>query len=174
MPREVGSFATIGRVLHVLALALWTGGGLALMLVVTPLAFGVLPDRTDATVLVSAVLARLDLFGVVAGPLILLSLFAGYAQPRVRLRFRALGAAVMTGLTALSGLWLSPRIAEVHAALARPLEDLPTNDPMRVELGNLHTASEAILLVHVALAVALLLSAVIGASPRRPSLGIEL
>ena len=167
------ALGTIGRVVHVLFLAVWFGAGLAFMMIVAPDVFDVLDSRQAAGDVIAKVVDHLDLFGLVAGPVILLSLLVGYLPLAVPLRLRAAAAVVMTVLAGVSGRWLSPRMVELRNAMGRPIDDVAASDPLKVQFTNLHTASEAMMFVHVALALLLLVAAVVSTVPKRKH-GIEL
>ena len=167
------AFGTIARVTHVVLLALWFGGGVFFAALVAPELFAQMPSRQAAGDLVTSVLANADLFGIIVGPVLLITLFIGFAPLGVRLRLRALATVIMTVLTAVSGRWLSPKMVELRQAMGRPIEDLAATDPLKVQFSNLHLASEAMMTVHLLLALFLLVAAVTSSAPKR-SFGIEL
>lgn len=155
------------RVIHVVLLALWFGGGMMLMMIVTPDAFDVVTSKQEAGALVLTVLDHFDLFGLVAGPAILLTLMVGFMPLNAKLRLRATAAAVMTVLTGVSGRYVTPRMLELRDAMGLSVADVPMNDPMKIDFTNFSTASQWMLAVHVALALYLLITAIAATSPRR-------
>ena len=165
--------AAIARVLHVILLALWLGAGVFFIGVIAPDTFQIVEARQMAGELVRKVLEHFDLFGLVAGPIVFVTLFLGWVPLGVRLRLRAVGALIMTVMVGVSGRWLSPKMVELLAAMGRPIDDVDAGDPLMVQFTNLHTASEAIMTAHVALALALLVASVLSATPK-PKFGIEL
>ena len=140
---------------------------------VAPELFSQLPSRQAAGDVVTQVLASADLFGLFAGPALLVTLYLGFAPLGVRLRLRTAAVVVMTVLTGISGRWLSPKMIELRQAMGRPIEELAAADPLKAEFGNLHLASEAMMTLHLLLALFLLVSAVTSSAPKR-SFGIEL
>ncbi len=155
-----------------LLLGLWSGAGLAFMVIIAPGVFSALDSRQAAGDVIALIMDNFDLYGLFLGPLILISLFVGYAPLAVPLRLRALATVVMTVNVGISGRWLSPKMVDLRAAMGRPIDQIAAADPLKVQFMNLHTASEAIMLVHVVLAVLLLIAAVVSTVPKRKH-GIE-
>ena len=168
----MGFVATFARVLHVLATGLWLGAG-ALVLLLGSLIPETLDSRQAAEAVMSAARARLDLYGTLAGPVVLVTLAAGWAPMQVPLRFRALLALGATGAAAFSGQYLVPRMREVMDAMGRPLEDLPPADPFVAEYLDLSTASMGALALQVAAAFLLVALGVAASKPKR-RYGLEL
>lgn len=154
-----------------LLLGLWTGG-VAFFWLLRSRVGDVLPSVHLADALLRDVLARIDTFGLLAGPLLLLSLLAGWAPLQVPLRNRAVGVLIATALAAVSGRWLAPRRAELVAELGRRLEDVDPAAPRALELAQLEQVAVALLLGHGLIAAVLVVAAVRGSQPRR-RFGIE-
>lgn len=133
----------------------------------------VIPSLHAADALLRDILARVDTFGLVAGPLVLLSLLMGWAPLQVPLRNRVVGILAATLLAAVSGRWLSPRRAELVAELGRRLEDVDPGAPRLVELVQLEQIGLGLLAAHGLIATLLIAAAVRGSQPRR-RYGIEL
>lgn len=171
----MSGLAAFARLVHVLLLALWVGGGVFFAAVVAPEAFSVIQPRSEAGALVGALLARIDGFILIMGPALFLTLFAGWVPLGVRLRTRALAVLFMTGASLLSGYWLTPRMQSIQKAMGRAVEDLDRADPLRVEFERLHLASEGLMAVHLILALVLLFAALLHMKPKRSGLSsIEL
>ncbi len=168
----MGIFASAARVVHVLLVGTWLGAGILSVLLIY-LVPDTLASRQAAEAVLSATRARVDLFGLAAGPIALLTLGAGWLPLNVPLRRRVMLALVATGAAAFSGRYLVPKMREVIAAMGRPLEDLPLADPLVVEYLDLSAVSVAVLAVQVAAAFLLVVMAVAAAKPKR-TYGIEL
>ncbi len=171
----MSGLAAFARLVHVLLLALWVGGGAFFAAVVAPEAFRVIQPRSEAAALVGAVLERVDASILFVGPILFLTLFAGWVPMGVRLRWRAAFVVMLSGASLLSGHWLSPRMQSIQRAMGRAVEDLDRADPLRIEFERLHIASEGLMSLHLLLALLLLVSAVLNSKPKRSGLSsIEL
>ena len=171
----MSGLAAFARLVHVLILALWVGGGVFFAAVVAPEAFRVIQPRSEAAALVGALLERVDASILVVGPALFVSLFAGWIPLGVRLRWRALFVLLLSGASLLSGYWLSPRMRSIQSAMGRAVEDLDRGDPLRLEFERLHLASEGLMSLHLLLAIILLVTAVVSSRPKRSGLSsIEL
>lgn len=163
----MSGFAAFARLVHILVLALWVGGGVLFAFVVAPEAFRVIHPRSEAAALVAAVLERVDASILVVGPILFLTLFAGWTPLGVRLRWRAILVLLMSGASLLSGLWLSPTMQSLQKAMGRAVEDLDRGDPLRIEFERLHYASEGLTGLHLLLAFVLLVAALTNGKPKR-------
>ncbi len=166
----IGSAA---RVLHVLVTGIWLGAG-ALCILLVFLVPETLDSRQAAEAVLSATRARLDLFGLLAGPVLLLTLAVGWVPLMVRLKMRFFVTLAGTGAAALSGRYLVPKMREVMDAMGRPLQDLPSTDPLVTQYLELSVASLGTLGVQVLAALLLVVTAVAAGKPKKQSYGIEL
>jgi hypothetical protein len=173
MAGPVDLFASAARVLHVLLSGLWLGAA-ALCLLLVFLVPETLESRQAAEAVLAAVRSRLDLYGVVAGPAALLTLAVGWLPLNVPLRFRSLLTLLATGAAGLSARYLVPRMAELMAAMGRPLEDLPATDPAVRQYLELSSYSLVALGVQVGAAFLLTLTAAAVQKPKRRFGGLEL
>lgn len=169
----MGSLDAIARVVHVVLLALWVGGGALIMAIVAPDAFHVLSSREEAANLVAAVVAAFDLFGLFAGPGLLVSLLAGWLPMKTRIGLRTFLVLLATAGVVVSGRYLTPRMNDIRAQLGKPIDQVELGNPLLIEFGNLHLASTAIMGLHVFLALVLLIVAVVSSTPKRRG-GIEI
>jgi hypothetical protein len=169
----LGAVETLARIVHVLLLAIWFGGGLLFLAIFAPNVFHTVPSRDIAGNLITATLAEMDLFGTIAGPVLLVTLFAGWSTLRVPLKFRAALTVLMTLATVVSGYWLTPEMLRLRHAMNAPIEEVATTDPLRVSFARLHSISTGVMIGHLAVALLLLIYAVAAASPKRKP-GIEL
>lgn len=159
--------------LHVVILAAWFGACLLLAAVVAPQAFQVIPSREIAANLVTVVVRTIDLFGMIAGPVLFLTLLLGWLPLGTPLKFRVFAVALMIGATVASDRWLTPEMLKIRHAIGRPIQELAATDPARLELGRLHELSTGLFALHAVLALVLLVLAVSGSTPKRKS-SIEL
>ena len=146
--------------LHRLLLALWLGGMLFLSGVVAPVVFsGILPTPQLSGDVVSAALSRLDSFGLIAGPGLILTalLIAGFSTFRDKIR--VLLTAAMTALAGTSHFIIQPAVHALRVALH-------TSEAPRAEFSTLHRLSTTMLAVEIVCALVVL--AILPARRREP------
>lgn len=158
--------------MHLVLLSLWLGAS-AFFMVLAPTLFEIVSSRHEAAQVLTAALAKIDTFGIVAGPLLLLTLFAGWLPLQVPMRWRAIIAVIMTVAVGVSGQWVTPRLVELRAAMGRPLQDMDPQAIAMIEYEQLHTISSGLMIAHVVGALLLVVLAVRASKPKR-SFGIEL
>src|SRR5215207_5345000 len=142
------------RYLYVLALVMWLGGMSIAGLVVAPTTFGVLEawnpttGRVLAGQVFGAILARMHLIAYVAGAAMVIVLTVQrLLGPRPRsygIRVGLLG--LMLALTVYSGVLIAPRIDQLQAQVAGPMNTLTATDPRRVEFDHLHGLSTTLVM----------------------------
>lgn len=169
----MGWVQTVARVIHFLILSLWLGAGVFFMAVFAPRAFHVIPSRDLAGELVRASLSWFDLFGLVAGPFLMLTLLLGWLPIKVPLRLRMALVAIMTFAVGLSGRWVTPSMMRLRESMGRPIEAVEAGDPLKVQFGQLHAVSTGLMAVHLAVALVLLVLGIVASSPKK-KFGIEL
>ena len=140
------------RYLYVLALVLWLGGMSTAGFVVAPTIFSALEawDPSTGRVLAGKVfgtiLARMHVLAYAAGAVMLLTLTVQrLLGPRPKHYGVRVGLmAVMLGLTAYSGLVLSPRIDMLQSKVQGPMNQLAVDDARRMEFDRLHSLSTSL------------------------------
>lgn len=155
-----------------LLLAVWLGSGLFFMTVLAPTVFIMVPSRDLAGGLIGRLLEWVDLFGLVAGPLLMMTLLAGWLPLRASLRLRGAGVILMTLGSAVSGRFLTPQLDRLHALMGK-IEEIDPSDPHKIEFGQLHAASTTVMALNVILALALLIASMTDAAPKK-KFGIQL
>jgi hypothetical protein len=132
--------------LRLLLTGIWLGAAV-FFIAVAQSAFTVLPERDMAGSMVNRTLMLLNIGGIVVSVLVLLGSFVGTSGvSRVILwgeRFLLLvvTAACVVGQFGI-GLWM----ASLRAQIGGPIDDLPTNDPLRVQFHTLHEWSVWVLI----------------------------
>jgi hypothetical protein len=137
------------RYSYIVALVVWVGGTVVAGAVVAPSVFGVLQawnpgeGRVLAGQVFGTVLQRLQLIAYGAGALMIVALgLQRLIGPRpVAFGIRVGIIVVMLGLTLYSGLVIGPRIETLQQAVAGPMNQLPVDDPRRIEFDGLHSLS---------------------------------
>lgn len=140
------------RYFYVLALVLWLGGMALAGLVVAPATFSVLEAWDPST---GRMLAG-DVFGAVLGRLNFIALVAGTVMLAVLTVLRLLGPrphaygirvaiiGTMLALTVYSVQVANPRIDELQSQVSGAMNELPADDPRRVEFDHLHWLSTSL------------------------------
>ena len=160
------------RIVHVIILGLWAGS-VAFYLMLRSRVEAIIPSLHTADALLNDILAQIDSFALIAGPLLLVSLIAGWSPLQTPIRNRALGVLLATVTAGISGRWLAPRKTELIEALGRRIEDADPAAPRVLELVQLDQVGLGLLAVHGIVAVLLIAAAIRASQPRR-SFGIEL
>jgi len=165
----VGRIQSMARAIHLLLLGIWAGAGLYHLVVIIPEALGAFSSRQDALAFIGRGLADLDTYGLFAGPVLLLSLLAGWVRTGARLWPRAALVLLLFAEALLSGRVLAPQITALEAALPT----LAAADPARLELERLYVAADGFTIAAVIIAALLLMTSAGSTVPRRQS-GIQL
>jgi len=143
---------------EVLLLSLWLGSMVFFSFAVAPSAFAVLPTRELAGALVTSTIAKVEMLGLITGPLLLLL----QAVNRHARRFSSHGTLraglilAMIATAALSHFWISPTMVSLRAAMGGNIDDVPANHPMRAHFNELHQYSVALMGVAIVAGVLLL------------------
>ncbi len=141
------------RYVYIVTLVVWLGGMITIAGVVAPAAFSALeqtstPDgRPAAARVVGEVLRRFHLVSYASGAIMLAALAAmKLIGPRPRgFGIRIVIVALMLAASAVSGLMVDGRIAQLRDSIGQPVASLPENDPRRTLFGRLHGLSTGLL-----------------------------
>ena len=134
------------RFLMLLSLVVWLGGLIFFAFVLAPTVFspGLLPSRQMAGSIVGRSLDRLHCMAIVCGTVFLIAsmLYSRIASGNARpLAARHVLIALMLLLTVISQFAISPRMHAIRAE-AGVVDDLPPDNPLRMEFDRLHMWSE--------------------------------
>lgn len=152
---------------RLLIIALWIGAGL-FFIAVAQSAFGVLPSRELAGNLVSRTLAILNYAGLgIAIVALLTSLILPQGLNRIlvwaeRIVLVVFGLACGVGQFVISWWMLMLR-----TQMGRPIDEVPADDPLRMQFNNLHEYSSWLMLT--AMGAALLAFVLISLRPSAPA-----
>ncbi len=132
--------------LRLLLIALWLGAACFFSFAVAPSAFGVLPSRELAGSMVSRALLIVNISGIVVSAiLILLSFARTKGENKIKIWSERFILLVMTAACAVGqvviGFWLS----SVKAQMGKPIDEVPLEDPLRIQFNQLHEYSVWIL-----------------------------
>jgi hypothetical protein len=141
---DSGAGAQILVFAEALLLSIWLGSMVFFSFAVAPSAFGVLPSRHLAGQVVASTIAKVEMIGLVAGALLLvlqLTLWrTGQANPRIRAA-RMVSLIVMILATAGMRFWISPTMVALRASMGRPIDEIDSGDPLRLQFNDLHQYS---------------------------------
>ena len=136
------------RFLMLLSLVVWLGGLIFFAFVLAPTVFspGLLPSRQMAGSIVGRSLDRLHYVAIVSGTVFLIAsmLYSRIASGNARpLAARHVLIVLMLLLTVVSQFAISPKMHVIRAE-AGVIDDLPPDNPLRVEFDRLHVWSERV------------------------------
>ncbi|MBA2733078.1 MAG: DUF4149 domain-containing protein [Acidobacteria bacterium] len=165
--KRSGRIVALVRDIRLLLIALWLGGAVFFSATVAPSAFGVLRARNVAYAneaagsIVTRTLAVLNTGGFIIALLLLASAFL-FRQGVKRRAFLAetISLAVIALATGIGQWIIAARMLALRAGMGRPIDDVASDDPLRVSFNGLHGYSVMALSVAIiAAAVTLLLIA---------------
>lgn len=133
---------------ELLLLAVWLGAMVFFSFAVAPSAFAVLPTRELAGAMVTSAIGKIEILGVVIGPLLIVIQAAGWRarySSKVNNGLRVVLIVVMMAAAALSRFWISPRMVSLRVAMGGHIDDVPAGDPLRVQFNDLHQYSVALM-----------------------------
>jgi uncharacterized membrane protein len=134
------------RFLMLLSLVVWLGGLIFFAFVLAPTVFspGLLPSRQMAGSIVGRSLDRLHYVAIVSGTVFLIAsmLYSRIASGNARpLAARHVLIVLMLLLTVISQFAISPKMHAIRAE-AGVIDDLPSDNPLRMQFDRLHVWSE--------------------------------
>ena len=132
--------STFLRTIEFLCLGLWLGSDVFLSFVVAPGAFRILGSRDAAGSMVGFALGRMHLLGVICG---LVFFLARLARTRTFASFVApvaLCVVLMIGLTVISQVGVSPRMAMLRVQMGS-IQATAEDSPLLAEFARLHRLS---------------------------------
>ena len=141
---RLGVAQQIVAFIEVLLLGVWLGSMMFFSFGVAPTAFAVLPTRELAGLLVTSTIGKVEILGLVIGPLLILAKAGSwYARPsskRASVSYVVL-VVIMIAAAALSRYWISPKLVALRAAMGGHIDDVPVSDPLRIQFNDLHQYS---------------------------------
>lgn len=145
------------NVLQFLVLALWVGGMFGFGALYAPVLFRNLTSRDQAGTIAGETLARIDSLGLVAGGIMLVvtALQIIDSHGKALDLGRLLTAAVMLGLVLINTITVRQRLAAIRQRMARPIDEFPELDPLRVEYNRFHRLSRLLFSLNLLLGVLL-------------------
>ncbi|MEK6286512.1 MAG: DUF4149 domain-containing protein [Acidobacteriota bacterium] len=133
---------------EVLLIGVWLGSMIFFSFAVAPSAFAVLPTREMAGLLVTSTIGKIELLGLIIGPLLILIKALGLRARRLSGASKTLEGVlvlVMIAAAALSRFWISPSMVSLRAAMGGHIDDVAVTDPLRLQFNDLHQYSVALM-----------------------------
>ena len=130
---------------EVLLLGGWLGSMMFFSFAVAPSAFAVLPTREMAGVIVTSTIGKVEVIGLIIGPILILinAVKTGSSSAARFLRIGLIGLMVICA--ALSRFWISPSMVSLRASMGGHIDDVSPADPMRLHFNDLHQYSVALM-----------------------------
>ena len=132
--------STLLRTIEFLGLSLWLGSDVFLSFVVAPGAFRILASRDSAGAMVGFGLSRMHMIGVVCGIAILLARMLRTRAVSSLAAPAALCVVLMVGLTVVSQLAVSPKMAVLRTQMGS-IQATAADSPLLAEFSRLHRIS---------------------------------
>lgn len=139
-----GTANQITAFIEVLVLGLWLGSMIFFSFAVAPSAFAVLPTREMAGVMVTSTIGKIEVLGLVIGPLLILIQAASWRvrhSSKLSKGLRVIFVLLMIAAAALSRFWISPNMVSLRATMGGHIDDVPVGDPLRMQFNDLHQYS---------------------------------
>jgi len=143
---QEASSAVAGQLLafvEMLLLSVWLGSMISFSFAVAPSAFAVLPTRELAGALVTSIISKVELMGLVIGPLLILIRLVRPSGTAKLLHIILL--LVMTATAGLSRFSISPKMVSLRQEMGGHIDDVPAADPLRIHFNDLHQYSVALM-----------------------------
>ena len=145
---EFGIAHQITAFIEVLLVGVWLGSMIFFSFAVAPSAFAVLPTRELAGAMVTSTIGKVEVLGLVIGPLLILIQTASWrarSSSNVSKTFQVVFILFMISAAALSRFWISPQMVSLRAAMGGHIDDVSAGDPLRVQFNSLHQYSVALM-----------------------------
>ena len=140
---------------RILILGLWLGAACFFSFAVAPGAFGVLPSRELAGLVVNRTLAIVNYSGFVIGLILLASSYVSRANTnRIKLWIEQGALLLLTAACAFGQFVIAARLSDLRGQIGRPIDEVAIDDPLRVAFNDLHGYSVTILMTAMIAAVA--------------------
>lgn len=139
---------------RVLILGLWLGAACFFSFAVAPGAFGVLPSRELAGSVVNRTLAIVNYSGFIVGLILLASSYVSrHNVNRIKLWIEQGLLLLLTAACAFGQFVIAAQLSDLRGRIGRPIDDVATDDPLRVAFNDLHGYSVTILMTAMIAAV---------------------
>ncbi|CAN5831787.1 hypothetical protein BH20ACI4_BH20ACI4_13750 [soil metagenome] len=132
--------------IQLLLIALWLGAACFFSFAVAPGAFGVLPSREAAGLMVNRTLLIVNISGMVIGAILLLiSFFVLKGENKIRVWSERILLAIMIAACAVGQFVIGTWLSYVKMQMGKPIDEVALEDPLRIQFNQLHEYSVWIL-----------------------------
>ena len=140
--------------IRILLLGLWLGAACFFSFAVAPSAFGVLPSRELAGLVVNRTLALFNYSGFIVGLLLFLSPDVWRRNVNRRRRWLEQGSLLLlTAACAFGQFVITAKLSDLRGQIGRPIDEVAIDDPLRVAFNDLHVYSVTILMTAMIAAI---------------------
>jgi hypothetical protein len=129
------------RFIEILCLSIWLGSMVFFSFAVAPSAFASLPSHQLAGLLVTSTITKVELLGIVLGPVLLVLLFASRERGERIYSATAVRAALLATMTvsaAISRFFITPSMVTLRNDMPSGIDNISATDPMKVQFDSLH------------------------------------
>jgi len=152
LKQALEAHSTVGQqvvgFVEALLISVWIGSMIFFSFAVAPGAFAVLPSRELAGKVVTSAISKVELLGLIVGPLLILIQLAAWRGRNLAGTGKALRLillCVMIAMAALSRFWVSATLVSLRLAMGGMIDDVPQADPLRVQFNDMHRYSVALM-----------------------------
>jgi hypothetical protein len=117
---------------------------------VAPSAFASLPSRQLAGILVTSTISKVELLGIVMGPVLLVLLIATRKRGESIYSTTAVRAALLATMTvsgAISKFFITPAMVTLRNEMVNGIDSISATDPIKVQFDSLHHYSVGLMSV---------------------------
>lgn len=140
--------------IRVLLLGLWLGAACFFSFAIAPSAFAVLPTRELAGLIVNRTLAIINYSGFIVGLILLASSYVSQQTAnRVKLWIEQGLLLLLTAACSFGQFVIAARLSDLRASIGRPIDEVATDDPLRVAFNDLHGYSVTVLMTAIIVAL---------------------
>lgn len=139
---------------RVLLLGLWLGAACFFSFAVAPGAFAVLPTRESAGLIVNRTLSIVNYSGFIIGLILLASSYIPQRNiNRVKLWIEQGSLLLLTAACSFGQFVIAARLSDLRASIGRPIDEVASDDPLRVAFNDLHGYSVTVLMTAMIVAL---------------------
>jgi len=127
--------------LEILGLSVWLGSIIFFSFAVAPSAFASLPSHELAGLVVTSTISKVELLGIVIGPLLLILLLVTRKRGEKIYSVTAIRASLLATMTlaaAVSRQFITPSMVTLRNAMPDGIDNITATDPMKVQFDSLH------------------------------------
>lgn len=140
---------------RILLLGLWLGAACFFSFAIAPVAFGVLPSRELAGLVVNRTLTIVNYSGIGIGAILLAGSYVSRQNVnRLKLWSEQGLLLLLTAACAFGHFVIAAKLSDLRGQIGRPIDEIGTDDPLRLAFNDLHGYSVTILMTAMIAAVA--------------------